>query len=53
MNKAGVFILIGAGVGVAIGGVPLVAVGACSWLAGYGAYKACDSWFKEDSEESD
>ena len=64
-TKASVMVGAGAGIGQSIGGsigiaafggavaMPLVVAGALVGLAGYGAYKACDSWFKEDSEESD
>ena len=62
--KASFMIGTGAGVGQSIGGsigiaafggavgVPLFIVGGAVGLLGYGAYKACDAWFKEDSEDT-
>ena len=34
-------------------GIPLVIVGGTVGLLGYGAYKACESYLKEDSEDQE
>ena len=63
-KKAGALVCAGAGAGQSIGGsigiatfggavgVPLFIVGGALGLLGYGAYKALDSYFKDDLENN-
>ena len=62
VKKAGALVCAGAGVGQSIGGsvgiaafgsavgIPLFIVGGAIGLLGYGAYKYCEAYFKDDSE---